>query len=186
MRVRVSPSAPVFRRVVECIHASLRNSWARARAGASPVPPTIFLPPETTRGRRIYFKAVRSELLRLLRAWLSVRVRFSPSFYGEVAQLVEHVIVSGRCSPGFLFWAVKVKLLRSNPNPRAWREPWLQIRAPVVYVSKRGEGLQGNFACVSPRIYFGGSENAVTPVRAAPFRWSRSLVRYQPVPSREP
>jgi hypothetical protein len=71
-------------------------------------------------------------------------------------------------------------------EPRAWREPWLQIRAPTVYVSKRWEGLQGDFACVSPRIYFGGSENAVTPVRAAPFRWSRSLVRYQPVPSREP
>lgn len=40
--VQVAPAAPVFRRVVECIHASLRNSWARARAGASPVPPTNF------------------------------------------------------------------------------------------------------------------------------------------------
>ena len=30
----------IFRRVVECIHASLRNSWAKARAGANPVSPT--------------------------------------------------------------------------------------------------------------------------------------------------
>ena len=31
-----------FRRVVEWIHASLRNSWAQARAGANPVSPTNF------------------------------------------------------------------------------------------------------------------------------------------------
>jgi hypothetical protein len=36
------PGRTPFRPVVECIHASLRNSWAKARAGANPVSPTIF------------------------------------------------------------------------------------------------------------------------------------------------
>ena len=31
--------------------------------------------------------------------------------------MVEHVSFSGRFSPGFHFWAVKVKLLRSNSKP---------------------------------------------------------------------
>lgn len=34
--------ANIFRRVVERIHASLRNSWAEAHAGANPVSPTNF------------------------------------------------------------------------------------------------------------------------------------------------
>lgn len=38
------PGRTNFRRVVECIHASLRNSWAKALAGASPVPPTNLAP----------------------------------------------------------------------------------------------------------------------------------------------
>lgn len=40
MRVQLPPPAPIYRRVVERIHASLRNSWAQARAGANPVPST--------------------------------------------------------------------------------------------------------------------------------------------------
>lgn len=40
--VQVAPAAPIYRRVVERIHASLRNSWAKARAGANPVPSTNF------------------------------------------------------------------------------------------------------------------------------------------------
>jgi hypothetical protein len=47
-----APAAPIFRRVVEWIHASLRNSWAKARAGANPVSPTNFSASSSKQFRR--------------------------------------------------------------------------------------------------------------------------------------
>lgn len=82
VRVRFPLSAPISAGGGISIHASLRNSWARVRAGANPVPPTNF-----------------------------------PGSEGEDTSL--------------------------QTESRAWREPWLRKRAPIVHASGGSEGLQG-------------------------------------------
>ena len=73
--------------------------------------------------------------------------------------MVEHVNIPVRFSPGILFRAVKMRLLRHQgalpPLPRSLRQDGMRKRAPVRRVSVALEGLQGILVCFSPETFSG-------------------------------
>lgn len=118
MRVRFPSRRPGFCRVVQSrtvrlIHGiALDERQGRERYPArQPVPvrrserradPVSRTRPVRPRRRAPIFQVVRSGLLRLISAWLSVRIRSSPTSQGGSSK-VEHVIHLVRFSPGFFF-----------------------------------------------------------------------------------
>ena len=73
--VQLAPAAPtVFRRVVERIHTSLRNSRAKAHAGASPVSPTNLSWPRRT---KVVRQPLKLDIGARFSAWLPLSPRSS-------------------------------------------------------------------------------------------------------------
>lgn len=131
------------------------------------------------RRRAPIFQAVRSGILRLISARLSVRVRSSPTSRGG-SSMVEHVKRPVRFSPGFTFLGSEGEDTSLEIESRA------VVRAMAANTSARHprkrtrEGLQGTSPVFSQKTFVGGSEDTVASVRAAPLRRRRSLVRFQP------
>lgn len=97
------------------------------------------------------FQAVRSGLLRFYAR--GCRFKSDPSLHlREGSSMVEHVIVLWSAFSWFPFLGSEGKDTSLQLEARAWREPWLQIRAPVSYVSKRREGLQGTLPMFLPEL----------------------------------
>ena len=93
--------------------------------------------------------------------------------------MVEHVNIPWSIFSRFLFLGSEGEDTSLQLESRAWCEPWLQIRAPVVRENGRQEGLQGPSPVFLPEKLFGGSERAVTSENAPV---ERRELQVQPLP----
>ena len=129
-----------FRRVVEWIHTSLRNSRAKAHAGASPVSPTNFPWPRRTR-------VVRQPLKLDIGARFSAWLPFSPCSSKRTVRLINGIALDERPDrehyparrptpvrrserrAGFVNWTRPVRLRRRAPIFQVVRSGLLRLSA---------------------------------------------------------